>query len=238
MITWLYLFIDVSLPSWADARAFWSAATGWRESPTRGENDQFLTLLPDRGDPWVKLQAIDGPPRIHLDLDATERKAPVERSVALGAAHAWRFDDVEVMRSPGGLLFCHTLGVAGRALARGGPRLLDQVCLDIPSAAWDDEIEFWRQLTGRDLVRGSRPEFARLEGPGPRILLQRLDEPDGPVRGHPDFAVADRAAETGRHERLGAEVLDRREHWTVLRAPGGQVYCLTDRDPETGLLRA
>ena len=54
-------------------------------------------------------------------------------------------------------------------------------------------------------------------------------------RAHPDLAVRDRAAVTQRHVGLGAEVVDVRERWTVLRAPGGQVYCLTDRDPATGL---
>ena len=27
------------------------------------------------------------------------------------------------------------------------------------------------------------------------------------------------------------------ERWTVLTAPGGQVYCLTDRDPLSGTVR-
>jgi hypothetical protein len=33
---------------------------------------------------------------------------------------------------------------------------------------------------------------------------------------------------------LGAEVVSVNPFWTVLTAPGGQVYCLTDRDPRTG----
>ena len=32
-------------------------------------------------------------------------------------------------------------------------------------------------------------------------------------------------------------VVAERDHWTVLTAPGGQVYCLTDRDPATGVSR-
>ncbi len=119
--------------------------------------------------------------------------------------------------------------------------MLDQVCLDIPAPLWDREVEFWHTMTGRELEKGLRPEFAFLGDPDPegglRILLQRLDSTDGPVRAHPDFAVADRAAETARHVRLGAHTLSVMERWTVMQAPDRHVYCLTDRDPTTGRVR-
>ncbi len=47
-------------------------------------------------------------------------------------------------------------------------------------------------------------------------------------------ATVDRAAHTDRHVSLGARLVGVHEHWTVLRSPGGQVYCLTDRNPATG----
>jgi GNAT superfamily N-acetyltransferase len=80
------------------------------------------------------------------------------------------------------------------------------------------------------------PEFSRLdvEGLPMRILLQRLDEPEGPARVHLDLAVSDRSAETARHVALGAEVERHDEWWTVLRDPAGLAYCLTDRDPVRG----
>ena len=143
------------------------------------------------------------------------------------------------MRSPGGFTFCQTLLDGAPALVRDGSTILDQVCLDIPSSSWDAEVAFWRDLTGRELQEATAPGFARLVAPDqPRILLQRLDEPDGPVRAHPDLATADRAADTDRHVRLGAHVVGVHAYWTVLTAPGGQVYCLTDRDPRTGTVRA
>ncbi len=40
-----------------------------------------------------------------------------------------------------------------------------------------------------------------------------------------------------RHAALGATVEGTHERWTVLTAPGGQVYCLTDRDPLSGTVR-
>ena len=146
------------------------------------------------------------------------------------------------MRSPGGLLFRHTVAGGRRRFARTDPdRVLDQVCLDIPAPLWDREVAFWNAMTGRQLERGLRPEFAFLGDPdahgGIRILLQRLDSTQGPVTAHPDFAVATRAEETARQSALGAHVINVMDRWTVMQAPDRYVYCLTDRDPATGRVR-
>lgn len=140
-----------------------------------------------------------------------------------------------MVRSPGGLLLCHTLVDGAPRLVRDGATILDQVCVDVPAAHWDAEVAFWTGLTGRTPEGGAMPEFVRLVEDGkPRILVQRTRDAEGPVRAHPDLATADRAADTRRHVDLGAEVRDTHDFWTVLVAPGGQVYCLTDRDPATG----
>ncbi|MBC7278035.1 VOC family protein [Nocardioides sp.] len=238
---WFHLFLDVPRPGWEEAVEFWSAATGWAVSPPRGEDEQFVTLVPQKGDAWLKMQAIEEvEPRLHIDLDAVDRAAALERSVSLGASSAWTYDGVPVMRSPGGLLFCHTLGEGTTpSCARTEPsRVLDQVCIDIPRSRWEQEVAFWTEITGRAPEQTKSPEFVRLADPDPhgglRILLQQLDEEAGEVRAHPDLAVADRATETCRHEALGAETVGVLEWWTVMRAPYGQLYCLTDRDPLTG----
>ena len=232
---WIQVFLDVPRESFDDAVAFWSAVTGWEPSLRRGEDGQFVTLLPAAGSAYVKLQAVDGAAGVHLDLDSTDRPAAVARAAALGASPAWTYEDVEVVRSPGGFTFCHTLLDGTPSLGRDGTTVLDQVCLDIPASHWDVEVAFWAALTGRRPDVGALPEFVRLVEDGRlRLLLQRLDEPDGPVRAHPDLATADRAGDTERHVRLGAVVRGAYDHWTVLTAPGGQVYCLTDRDPRTG----
>lgn len=232
---WIQVFLDVPSDRFEEALAFWSAVTGWQPSQRRGEDGQFVTLLPAEGAAYLKMQAVDGPGGVHLDLDSADRPALVERARTLGAAHAWTYHDVEVMHSPGGLTFCHTLVDGEPTLARDGTTILDQVCLDIPEAHWESEVAYWAALTGREPEVGALPEFVRLVEEGRvRLLLQRLDEPDGPVRAHPDLATADRRADTARHVGLGATLLAEHDHWTVLEAPGGQVYCLTDRDPATG----
>jgi hypothetical protein len=232
---WIHLFLDVRREDAESEREFWAAATGWTLSPPRGEDDQFVTLIPERGSPWLKLQSVDGTPGVHLDLDADDREAAVARATALGATHAWTYAGVPVMRSPGGFVFCHTLTSEGeRVPPRFGGAVLDQVCLDVPPSRWEAECEFWRQLTGRELREGSLPGFRSLSGDGLRILLQRLEDEQEAVTAHPDFATVDRAAETDRHVALGAQLQGVHAFWTVLRSPGGQVYCLTDRDPASG----
>ena len=238
MIRWLQVLLDTPRADFEEAAGFWSEVTGWTPSERRGENAQFLTLVPPAGPSYLKMQAVDGPPGVHLDLDSADRPAQVSRAHALGATTEWVYEGVEVMRSPGGFVFCHTLVEGdGDGLERDGSTILDQVCLDVPESQWEREVAFWRDLTGREPQQATAPGFVRLLEPGqPQILLQRLGEPDGVVRAHPDLASTDRRADTARHVALGATVLGVHAFWTVLTAPGGQVYCLTDRDPSTGVV--
>lgn len=238
--SWIRVFLDVPSASWDAALAFWPAATECESVEILGETGQFARLVPAQGESWVEIQRIDdAQPRLHLDLDSTGRPAAVRRSLDFGAQPAWtRRGEVSVMRSPGGLLFCHTVDVPTEGMVRDGLEIvLDQVSIDIPEQLWDAEVAFWTRLIGRDLVAGGRPEFSFLVDPDPagavRILLQRIGSGDR-VTAHPDLAVVDRAAQTRRHESLGAVVERVFKHWTVLRAPDGHRYCLTDRDPATG----
>lgn len=232
------MFLDVPASSWDAALAFWPAAAGCAVE-IMGDIGQFARLVPTAGPSWVEIQRVDiDEPRIHLDLDSADRPAAVRRSLDLGAQPAWTRGDLAVFRSPGGLLFCQTVDAPVEGMNRAGVEiLLDQVCVDIPELLWDTEVAFWQQLTGRTLEVGRRPEFAFLGDADPagpiRILLQRVGSGER-VTAHPDFAVADRAAQTLRHEALGAVVEQVFERWTVLLAPDGRRYCLTDRDPATG----
>jgi hypothetical protein len=231
----IQVFLDTPSDAFEEAVAFWSAVTGWTPSERRGEEGQFLTLLPAAGTAYVKVQAVDRRAGVHLDLDSADPQATMARATDLGATAAWTYHDVEVMRSPGGLLLCHTRMDGEPGMARTGATVLDQVCIDVPAVHWEAELDFWAGLTGRGPQVGSLPHFARLVENGRlRLLLQRLDEPDGPVRAHPDLATEHREADAARHVGLGAEVVSVNPFWTVLTAPGGQVYCLTDRDPRTG----
>ncbi|MEU6769356.1 VOC family protein [Streptomyces sp. NPDC046853] len=241
-IHWVYAFVDRPADRFAQAHTFWAAVTGTRLSAFRGEDDQFVTLLPDGADAVLKAQAVQGPGGAHLDFAVEDVPAKAREARALGAAPVFAEDGLEVLRSPGGQLFCvvrwHGEHVRPEPLAApdGTTSRLDQVCLDVPPAVWEAEKAFWIAFTGWSERPGSLPEF-HLVDPDPRlpvrILLQRLDE-EGPAGAHLDFSCSDLDADRVRHEAFGAETVWRGQHWIVMRDPAGGTYCLTIRNPETG----
>lgn len=223
--TWVTAFLDLPAGAFGAGVSFWRGVTGYGLSAARGDHQEFATLEPSSGDAYLKVQRLgSGPPRIHLDLHAPGQ------GFVVGA-------------SPGGLVFCRVDHPAAHrpAPARwpaGHRSLVDQVCLDIPADRYDEECAFWERTTGWELRPISR-EFRALvrpEGIPVRLLLQRLDEETGPVRAHLDLATDDRAAEVDRHEQLGAAVVAVHPQWTVLRDPSEAAYCVTDRDPGTGVI--
>ena len=236
-VHWTWAFLDTPRADAERSWAFWSAVTGAPVTDRRGDHGEFATLAPVRGGAWVKLQAVqDGPGGVHLDLDVDDVHRWAARAERLGAVRVGAIGDtVVVLRSPGGYVHCLTTwhGAGGQDRA-GLTSILDQVCLDVPRAAWDPEAAYWAELTGWALVESDEPGFVALQRPPHlpvRVLLQRLDEEVGPVRAHVDLACADRAADTVRHVAAGARVVDERRFWTVLADPVGRVYCLTDRNP-------
>jgi Glyoxalase-like domain len=241
-IHWVWSFIDTPQERAAGAWEFWSAVTGCHLSPRRGERGQFATLLPERGAPWVKVQAVLEGGGVHLDLDVDDPAAAARVAEGLGARERTRYDndDIVVMESPGGFAFCLTRWRPMPSGQEWGGQavLLDQICLDIPPSRYAVELDFWSGLTGWAVVDNARPEFHRLRRPAGmplQLLLQRLDAGDRAVAGHPDLASADRPAEVARQIGLGAQEVGPGSGWTVMRDPAGQVYCITDRLPETGL---
>ncbi|MFF7748183.1 VOC family protein [Streptomyces sp. NPDC007971] len=241
-IRWTYAFVDRPAARLAEARSFWTAVTGTRPSEPRGEQGEFMTLLPEGTDACVKLQGVaSGAGGAHLDLCAEDPAALAATARRLGADLVADHGDWAVLRSPAGLLFCAVPwhGETVRPAVVEGSRL-DQVCLDVPPSGYDAETAFWAALTGWVLRDGSLPEFRALVPPAGlpvRILLQRLGG-ERPASAHLDLACADIEATRARHERLGAARVHRGPHWTVLRDPAGGTYCLTGRDPGTGGLPA
>ena len=261
-VAWAWAFLDLPPDGFDEELAFWQQVTRTTLSPWRGEQGEFATLLPDEGHPWLKVQRVGGPGGVHLDLDvAVPLPQAREEVVALGATVLDELDDLVVCRSPGGFTFCLTASAPsepGQGQVRAGqPSLLDQVCLDIPADRYAAELAFWMRLTG---WLPPRPEpddsgllpLTRPDGMPLRLLTQRLGaggaggtrkagatggsvRHGGSVTAHVDLACADRAATTREHEALGARVESVHEGWTVLRAPGGRRYCVTERDPLTGV---
>ncbi|KQU64691.1 VOC family protein [Phycicoccus sp. Root101] len=242
-VTWAWVFLDLPPDGFDEQLGFWQQVTRSTLSPWRGGRGEFATLLPAEGDPWVKVQRVGGAGGVHVDLEVDDVPEAAGRARDLGAVVLDDLGTLVVCRSPGGFAFCLVAAAARpRVQVRSGqPSLVDQVCLDVPTDRYAAELAFWTDLTGW-AAPGTEPgesgllPLTRPDGLPLRLLTQRLGQPDGTVTAHLDLACADRVAVTREHEGLGAQVASVHERWTVLRAPGGARYCLTDRDPGTGLL--
>ncbi|MFD4714543.1 VOC family protein [Streptomyces sp. NPDC058430] len=241
MIRWVCAFIDRPETHFGAACDFWTRVTGTRLSAPRGDRDEFVTLLPENSaDPYLKAQAVAGPGGAHLDfaVDDLARTAALARR--LGATPVHTEDGLEVLRSPGGQLFClvpwsgEHRRPAPVTAPDGSTSRLDQVCVDLAPAVYEAEIDFWTTFTGWTSTPGTLPEFHTIRPPAGlpvRILLQRLTDPR-PTGAHLDLACTDIEATRTWHESLGATLRARGAHWLVLRDPSATTYCLTSRPPK------
>lgn len=93
--------------------AFWSAALGYEAH--RLDHDYIVLRPPGGGGPTLSLDRVRSerqiPPRIHLDLHATDQPAEVDRLLALGASRvhwAKRPADADyvILEDPEGNRFC------------------------------------------------------------------------------------------------------------------------------------
>ncbi|ATL68891.1 VOC family protein [Nocardia terpenica] len=242
MIRWNWAFLDRPVDRFDEAFAFWATVTGSRLSERTGRNSEFAELIPAQGNSYLRAQAVGDAGGAHPDFDVDDLDVARARASALGATTLSDHDGWSAFRSPQGQAFCLTTEDGTRipepTVGPGGVRSrLDQICLDIGRDGYDDEIRFWAELTGWQLQSATLAEFTRLVPPRRmpvRILLQRLDE-NRPAAAHVDMACSDREAVAAWHESLGARRISQGTHWTVMNDPAGGVYCLTGRNPETGL---
>ncbi len=242
-MNWMTAFLDFPADEFDRGVAFWQRVTGYPPSSPRGDDEEFVTLIPPTGGDFLRLQRLgEGSARLHLDLHAEDIAAAGEAAVTAGARRLEQVhSDVVTLASPGGLTFC-VVSHSARDLPApttwpgGHASYVDQVCLDIPPALHDSERRFWSYVTECGTTRrSSLPEFSRLVRPDDqhlRVLFQLVGESDGTVSAHLDWATTDRVAETARHRDAGAEVVEVFPHWTVMRGPVGAPYCITDRRPE------
>jgi glyoxalase superfamily protein len=247
--TWITLFLDFAPASHQRGLAFWQDVTGYSVSSPRGSDGEFVTLLPPDADGHLRVQRLgSGTSRVHVDVRVDDVDAAVPVVEGLGARVVARFDGVPFaeLASPGGFTFCLVpSGESRRAepatWSDGQRSIVDQVCLDIPPRLYDTEAAFWRDLTGWEFTGPTdENEFGSLRRPADqpvRFLLQRLDDDQDAVTAHLDLSATDRDAEVARHEQLGARAVLRARQWTVMSDPTGWIYCVTDRDPETGVSR-
>lgn len=240
------MFIDRPQATFGVAAEFWQRVTGTTTSAARGEHGQFATLIPSTGDPHTRIQRVDaGAGGTHLDVHTDDKQGMVDTATSLGAT-LLDTEPVHILRSPDGYTWCLVSwhGEATPSAPYVGPSgaasRLDQLCLDNAPDDFEGEVRFWSELLGWPATRStSRPEFASVTRPRHmpmRLLFQRLDRGEGPTTGHADVAAGQRIEEVvGDHLAEGAELENTDWPWTVLRDPSGHRYCVTPRDPSTGV---
>lgn len=244
-MSWLHTVIDVPAPLHGATAAFWESALGWPLGDPWPGHPELRSFEPEQAAPYVHLQQVDGPPRVHVDVEVDDPQTAIEAAVQGGARVDGRFERWVAMRSPGGLPFCVLPARAHQPpqpvqWPAGHRSRLVQVCIDSPVDRHDDEVAFWRGLLAGRWVGYTSDEFAEFAGKwhddagSPlQLLFQRVDEPGGVVRAHLDLGTDGQPAEVQRLIDLGAVgVGPGHGGWHVLRDPAGMAFCATENSPE------
>jgi catechol 2,3-dioxygenase-like lactoylglutathione lyase family enzyme len=101
------IIIDCETADLAQAGEFWSRALGLPIArATTSADPRYVTLQTRPGEPYVELQAVDHPSRVHLDLKTDAVDAEVARLERLGARPVRRIGHWCVMEAPTGHRFC------------------------------------------------------------------------------------------------------------------------------------
>jgi hypothetical protein len=241
-MSWIHAVIDVPADRHAATADFWGGALGWPTGDPWDGHPELRSFEPPGGTSYLHLQRIDGPPRIHLDVESDSPDNTVARALDLGAEPVAERENWRTLLSPGGLPFCVIRAdehrPAGPVTFPDGHRTrMVQVCIDSPHAAHAAEVAFWRSLLRGRWAASGEPEFAGKwhddAGSPIQLLFQRLDEADGAVRAHLDVGTDDLPAEVRRLVELGAtDVGPGRGGWHVLRDAADQLFCATANSPE------
>jgi predicted enzyme related to lactoylglutathione lyase len=99
--------LDCNTDDLAPHVEFWRQALGKRVDTVDEDGDgKYARLHTENDEPILLLQKVSHPPRIHLDIEADDVDAEVERLVALGARRIEAVRTWVVMEAPSGHRFC------------------------------------------------------------------------------------------------------------------------------------
>lgn len=95
--------IDCQTDDLDTAADFWSAALG---APLKKKEGKYVTLQTAPGEPYVEVQSVSHPSRVHIDIESDNIEAEVKRLIGLGASEVARIRDWVVLEAPTGQRFC------------------------------------------------------------------------------------------------------------------------------------
>ena len=99
------LIIDCKTDDLEAAANFWSSALGCSREG-KSESDLYVELNTPENEPYVEVQKVDHPSRVHLDIETDDIEAEVKRLEALGAHRIADVKSWVVMQAPSGQRFC------------------------------------------------------------------------------------------------------------------------------------
>lgn len=99
--------IDCRTDDLTAAADFWGRALGMeiRALPAE-EGEKYVRLVDRNSELHIEVQKVDHPSRVHLDIEADDIDAEVQRLEALGARRIERIHSWCVMEAPTGQRFC------------------------------------------------------------------------------------------------------------------------------------
>jgi hypothetical protein len=98
------VIIDCENADLAAAGRFWGEALGRAAQPPEEEN--YVALADRANQPFVLVQRVTHPSRVHLDIETDDIEAEVARLEALGARRVEKVRTWWVMEAPTGHRFC------------------------------------------------------------------------------------------------------------------------------------
>ena len=100
------IMIDCSEDSFDEGTRFWSEALGMATRDSRGEDSTYAWFDGTVGGLEIGTQRVGAASRVHLDIEADDVEAEVQRLEALGARRTEFIQHWWVMVDPSGQLFC------------------------------------------------------------------------------------------------------------------------------------
>ena len=101
------LIIDCKTDDLDREAEFWSRALGFAIRPSDDPDDEGYAILDTRdGEPYIEVQSVDHPSRVHLDFKTDDLEAEVSRLERLGATRVKKVKTWWVMQAPSGHRFC------------------------------------------------------------------------------------------------------------------------------------
>lgn len=100
------IIIDCQTDDIDAAATFWSAALGYPKQDRNADDGPYVGLVAPNNETYVEIQSVDHESRVHLDIEADDVDAEVERLEALGAKRIIEIRGWWVMQAPTGQRFC------------------------------------------------------------------------------------------------------------------------------------